>query len=193
MSEAAFASVLTRVSALIEATPELAAFAPDTTPEWTERPPYAFAATARITDWIEREAPDWACLVDIAPHAEWRQSYTAEEVGATFLDNYAYTEIIRPKGHYRSDTLRAYIGWWGPGLFYPWHDHEAEEIYYILAGHAEFESDGLPPARLGPGDTRLHTSRQRHAMTTTDSAILALALWRGAGIEGIPEISRGGT
>ncbi len=191
MSEAAFAPAFARLTGLIADTPALARFAPEAEPVWTERAPYTFPAVKRIIDWIAREAPDWFCLADIAPYAEWRQSYTAEEVGEDFLASYGYTEIVGPKGHYHCDTLRAYVGWWGPGLFYPWHDHEAEEIYYILAGHAEFESDGFPPARLGPGDTRLHTSRQRHAMTTTDSGILALALWRGTGIEGLPELSRG--
>lgn len=190
MSEALFAPVLEKVSSLIAETPELASFAnwPGEM-TWTERAPHTYPATTRITKWIDAEAPEWACLNTIAPHAEWRQTYTAEEVGEDFLANYAYVELAGPSGHYHCDTVRIFYGWWGPELLYPWHDHDAEEIYYILAGHAVFESDGLPTERLGPGDTRHHTSRQNHAMTTTDSAILALALWRGDGMDGLPEIS----
>ena len=91
-----------------------------------------------------------------------------------FLDNYAYFELIGPTGHFRSDQCSAFIGYWGPGLFYPAHHHASEELYFVLAGHALFESDGDSPATLGPAAHRFHASHQPHAMTTTYSAILTL-------------------
>lgn len=189
MTEAAFAPVLAQISALVSSTRALAEFAQWEPPAWTERAPLLFPSVQKIAAWIVDEAPSWTCLAQAAPFAEWRQSYTSEEVGETFLANYAYSEIVGPQGHFFSDSLRAYIAWWGAELDYPSHAHEAEEIYCILAGHAQFRADGLPEARLGPGDTRVHAPWQRHAMNTTDSPVLTLVLWRGEGLNGLPELS----
>ena len=111
-----------------------------------------------------------------------------EEVGRHFLDNYAYFELIGPTGHLRSDQCCAFVGYWGPGLFYPAHHHASEELFFVLAGHTLFESDGDCPATLGLATHRFHASQQPHAMTTTDSAILTLVLWRGANLTGLSQL-----
>ena len=91
-------------------------------------------------------------------HVNWQFIHTEEEIGRHFLDNYAYFELIGPTGHFRSDQCCAFIGYWGPGLFYPAHHHASEELYFVLAGHALFESDGDSPATLGLAAHRLHAS-----------------------------------
>ena len=118
----------------------------------------------------------------------WQFIYTEEEVGRHFLDNYAYFELIGPIGHFQSDQCCAFIGYWGPGLFYPAHHHASEELYFVLAGYALFVSDGDGPATLGPAAHRFHASHQSHAMTTTDSAILTLVLWRGPDLIGLSQL-----
>lgn len=128
-------------------------------------------------------------LRGLTDFADWEQTYTEDEVGAEFLSRYGYFELVGPTGHFRSDDIRAYIAYWGEHLYYPWHQHEAEELYYIISGQALFEADGLPPQVLRPGDTRLHLSNQPHAMTTSDSPVLALVLWRGEGLTGLPRMS----
>ena len=121
-------------------------------------------------------------------HVNWQFIYTKDEVGQHFLDNYAYFELIGPTGHIWSDQCCAFIGYWGPGLFYPAHNHTSEELYFVLAGHALFASDGDGPATLGPAAHRLHASHQPHVMTTTDSAILTLVLWRGPDLTGLSQL-----
>ena len=113
-----------------------------------------------------------------------------DEVGHHFLDNYAYFELIGPTGHFRSNQCSAFIGYWGPGLYYPAHYHASEELYFVLAGHALFESGGDDPATLGPAAHRFHASHQPHAMTTTKSAILTLVLWRGPDLSGLSQLVR---
>ena len=126
----------------------------------------------------------------LAPNAEWRLTYTEEEVGADFLQRFGWFELVGPEGHYRSDEIRAYVAYWGENLYYPWHLHEAEELYYILAGEALFEAEGDAPVTLRPGDIRIHRSNQPHQMTTGASPVLALVLWRGAGLSGVPRMGR---
>ena len=123
-----------------------------------------------------------AALAAISPHASWVQTYSEEEVGRHFLDHYGYIELFGPTGIFRTQACRAFIGYWGPGLFYPMHDHEAEEIYLVLTGRCLFEAEGDAPADLGPGGVKFHRSGQSHAMTMGDEGMLALCLWRGAGL-----------
>jgi mannose-6-phosphate isomerase-like protein (cupin superfamily) len=119
-----------------------------------------------------------------APLAHWQQTYTEAEVGRDFLNRYGWFELLGPTGHFLSDSLRAYIAWWGAGLHYASHLHEAEELYIVLAGAAEFHAEGQPSAMIGPELTRHHGSNQPHAMDTHDEPVLTLVLWRGAGLGG---------
>jgi len=123
-----------------------------------------------------------------ASHVNWQFIYSEDQVGRHFLDNYAYFELIGPTGHFQSAQCNAYIGYWGPDLYYPAHYHASEELYFVLSGAALFESEGVAPATLGPGASRFHASYQPHAMTTKDSAILTLVLWRGPDLNGLSQL-----
>lgn len=131
-------------------------------------------------------APVIRALRRAAPDLEWRRTYTEEEVGARFLDTYGYVELFGPAGHFRSQKLRGYLGYWGPDLTYDWHAHEAEELYFTLSGRAVFSAHGAPNIMMRTGEARLHTSNQPHLMITLDRPYLAYAVWRGAGMDGLP-------
>ncbi|WP_420585285.1 dimethylsulfonioproprionate lyase family protein [Ruegeria sp.] len=119
--------------------------------------------------------------------AHWKQTYSEDEVGAEFLRNYGYYELFGPTGHFHSTQLRGYVGYWGPGLNYDWHSHQAEELYLTLAGGATFCVDG-DETFVGPNQTRQHQSWQSHAMVTTDQPILTFVLWRGEGMGDLPRM-----
>ncbi|WP_171239950.1 dimethylsulfonioproprionate lyase family protein [Ruegeria sp. HKCCA5491] len=119
--------------------------------------------------------------------ANWKQTYTEDEVGADFLNRYGYYELFGPTGHFYSAQLRGYVAYWGDGLNYDWHSHKAEELYLIAAGRARFRVQGNE-ADLTPNQTRLHASWQSHAMITTDSPILTYVLWRGEGLDDLPQM-----
>ena len=70
----------------------------------------------------------------------WQRTYKEEEVGSDFLNRYGYYELIGPEGHYHSNKIRGFIAYWGEKLTYDWHSHEAEEIYFILAGSGLFRT-----------------------------------------------------
>jgi mannose-6-phosphate isomerase-like protein (cupin superfamily) len=129
-------------------------------------------------------------LLAAAPHVEWRHTYTEDEVGARFLDTYGWFELAGPTGHYLSDQARITVGFWGQDLFYPRHQHAPEELYSVVSGRAIFHADGEEDREIGPGGTRFHAANQPHAMTTTDSPVLTLVLWRGEGLGDNPGLSR---
>jgi len=188
-------TLLDEVKALWMGTDSLDSFTdwPDDLTAGNSAPNHAPAAE-KIMAWDMPEtsptSPVCRAVQQASLHVNWQFIYTEAEVGRHFLDNYAYFELIGPTGHFHSDQCSAFIGYWGPGLFYPAHHHASEELYFVLAGHALFESDGDDPATLGPTAHRFHASHQPHAMTTTNSAILTLVLWRGPELSGLSQLVR---
>ena len=178
---------------LVRATPALRDFA-----VWPDAPKRNQLVSLKIPaiPLIERMAapasPSTALVVDAvkaaASLAHWERSYTEAEVGRDFLDRYGWFELMGPTGHFLSDTTRAYIAFWAEGLHYPMHLHEAEELYYILAGAAEFHADGQPSVLVGPEGMQHHASNQPHAMDTHVEPVLTLVLWRGPGLGGSARI-----
>ncbi|MCQ0091745.1 dimethylsulfonioproprionate lyase family protein [Roseovarius sp. M141] len=177
------------VADLVLATPALREFV-----DWPDCPnrhalePLAIPAIPLIEGMTAAASPRTVHVVDAvkvaAPLAHWQQTYTVAEVGRDFLNRYGWFELLGPTGHFRSVSMRAYIAWWGEGLHYAMHLHEAEEFYYILAGAAEFHAEGQPSAILGSEHNRHHASNQPHAMDTHGAPVLTLVLWRGAGLGG---------
>jgi mannose-6-phosphate isomerase-like protein (cupin superfamily) len=130
-----------------------------------------------------------SALQALAPHLDWRHTYTAEEVGQHFLDHYGWFELAGPEGHFLTGKARITVGYWGPGLNYARHQHEPEELYTIVSGSAVFHADGEADVTLGSGGTRFHGSNQPHAMTTRGEPLLALVFWRGAGLADPPRMT----
>lgn len=174
---------------LHQSTPRLNEFAP-----WPDdlirqdKPIVPCAAIGHIQQLADT-TPLVAAIQSAAPFLSWRQSYTADQVGQDFLDRYGYVELFGPSGQFHSNQLRGYIAFWGNGLQYGWHHHEAEELYFGLHGAALFHSKSKPNAQLVPGSTRLHTSWEVHAMDTQDLPFLCYVLWRGPGLAELPKMS----
>jgi len=119
-----------------------------------------------------------SALAAAAPGLAWRRSYTAAQVGAAFLDAYGWTELVGLSGPVPGTTLACGVLLLGPGVSYPPHHHEAEEIYVPLSGIAEWRHGAAPWVTCRPGDVVHHLSNQSHAMRTGTDPLLALYLWR---------------
>jgi hypothetical protein len=110
----------------------------------------------------------------------WRQTYTEADVGAAFLQNYGWSEIVGTSGPLASERIACGFLLLGPGTHYPRHRHEAEEIYVPLSGTASWlKGDGRWRER-SPGTVIHHASNEPHAMRTGVRPLLALYLWRSA-------------
>lgn len=188
----AFARAYHALTMLVAATPVLSQFAGWPLAIPAAKPARSVPAGTLLKSWCDGHIAATVqlrdALRDLSDYADWQQTYTVEEVGQDFLNRYGWFELVGPSGHYQSDEVRAFIAYWGENLYYPWHLHEAEELYFILAGEALFEAEGQAPVLLKPGDSCLHLSNQPHQMTTGDSPVLALVLWRGSGLAEPPRM-----
>jgi hypothetical protein len=115
-----------------------------------------------------------------APKLDWRQTYSAADLDAAFLENYGWSEILGSVGPIESERIACGFLILGPSTFYPSHHHAAEELYVPLSGTAAWQQgDGAWREHL-PGTPIHHRSEEPHAMRTGGSALLALYVWRGA-------------
>lgn len=116
----------------------------------------------------------------VAWHAS--ASYDDEPTMADFLRHYAVAVIFGldrfgRRCPYFSDRAALGVTLQAPGVDYPAHAHEAVEIYYILAGSADWQQgDGIWRRKV-PGDFVLHEAHEPHAMRTRDEPLLAMFAW----------------
>ena len=127
--------------------------------------PGIMSALDVMRNW-QSEQPFHQALQRTINVISWRPTYSEAEVGRAFLDAFAYFELFGPDGLFRTNDGRAYVGFWGQGLFYPWHYHLAEEIYAVVSGEAYFEAAGDPGVTIGPGECKEHASLQEYALRT---------------------------
>jgi Dimethlysulfonioproprionate lyase len=121
-------------------------------------------------------------LCRAAPGMAWRQTYTASEVGAAFLENYGWSEIVGLSGGLASERIACGFLLLGPETHYRRHRHEAEEVYIPLAGTASWQQGDGRWRERAPGTVIHHASDEPHAMRTGARALLALYLWRSANL-----------
>lgn len=125
-----------------------------------------------------------------APHFAWRQSYTEAEVGAGFLDCYAWTEIVGLEGPVASERIACGILLLGPGTHYPVHRHEAEEVYVPLCGDAQWQQGDGEWRHHAPGTVVLHASGEPHAMRTGSAPLVAVYVWRSSNLAQVSRLDQ---
>ncbi len=120
-------------------------------------------------------------LAALEPELAWQQSanYSADNVGAGFMQDYAHTLVISPRGPVVAEDVLVSVLLMGPDRFYPEHAHPAEEIYHVLAGEALWWKKGEDWQVRRPGALLRHRSWQPHATKTGKDTLLAIASWHG--------------
>lgn len=181
-------ALLGAISALHAATPVLRDFMPwpsDIAP--TGLAPHPIPALPLIARTPGAASPDTAPLLSAVhsalAHMHWHLLYSKDEVGAHFLSRYGFCEVIGPRGHFTSSQTRVFFCYFGSGLWYPRHEHAAEELYFVISGSARLSVDAKPDLIAHAGDARLHGPHEPHALETTDNPMLALIYWRGPGLD----------
>ena len=97
-----------------------------------------------------------------------------------FFDNEAFAEVVGPKGLLLSDTVRLGFIIVGDGVWYPWHSHEALELYHTVSGTALWGQGDRTLRAREPGEAIFHESFETHAMKTEEEPVLAMWTWSGA-------------
>jgi hypothetical protein len=130
-------------------------------------------------------------LCQAAPALIWRQSYSEREVGAAFLQNYGWSEILSPAEGRTSAQISCGVVVLGTRTLYPHHRHEAEEIYLPLRGTAAWQQGDAVWRDHPPGKLIHHLSEEPHAMRTGDEPLLAMYLWRSTDFRQKARLDRG--
>ncbi|MEE9314048.1 MAG: dimethylsulfonioproprionate lyase family protein [Rhizobiaceae bacterium] len=108
----------------------------------------------------------------------WGRSYTADDFGAEFFENYGYVEMMGERGHFDSSERAGGFFLMGPNQNYPSHRHVAEELYIPLTGGTLWMRDNGEYVEQSAGTVIVHESNETHAMRTLDKPLLALWMWR---------------
>ena len=114
----------------------------------------------------------------LSPYVNWEQGYKEKEVGKDFLNRYGFFELIGPSGHFKTSEMALYVNYLCKNAYYPWHNHDAEELYFIVSGKAKFESKNQNTEMLTSTNTRLHKSFESHAITTDENPVLSFVIWK---------------
>jgi hypothetical protein len=193
--EAALRRILAETCACVAALPDLAAFSGGLVREdlpYTPLEPLPLAVLDRLPAMRDRAGPATAALTEAilagAPLLRWRQSYTEAQVGAAYLRRYGWFNLIAPSGPFISEQTRVSMGYWEAGMTYPRHWHRPAEMYLVIAGAALFQRDGAPDRLCGPGDVYENPPSAIHAAIMDPGPLIALAVWKGEGLEETPTI-----
>ena len=92
--------------------------------------------------------------------------------------DYAWVELVGLDGVQMSDDFRLGLYWQEVSSLYPRHRHNAEELYNVLAGEAEWQR-GNEVIKRAPGSYFLHSSKQDHSTKTYNEQLLSLWAWQG--------------
>lgn len=186
MGREVFERALAEVKAFYEASPDMQAFTPfppaDDLKFREMEPFYINPATLFAEDETIRTAGFEAAkdaLLAVKDVAAWRETYRGTNIGEDFLNRFGCYELFGWEGHFECQSTRGFLVYSTGDLYYPWHHHPAEEMYFILAGEAEFATEGNSPKMLKPGDTVFHAENQPHNMQTRENGVLAWVQWRG--------------
>ncbi len=140
-----------------------------------------------VLEWLPRmracATADTQGLVDaivaMGGSLPWGQSYTQADFGAAFQARYGFMELLGPRGPLVAEDIACGLLLFAPDTEYPQHRHEAEEVYVVLAGTAEWRAGPKAYAAAAPGTVLHRPSWQPHATRMGAQPMLALYLWRG--------------
>ena len=140
------------------------------------------ASCAWLETAISARPPETASLIDgfapLADLASWNEG-PREGGPDEFTDAYAYATLVGFDGLVDTGKCRSGLYIQRPGVYYPAHAHDAEELYFILSGEAEWQA-GERRFTAKPGMLIHHASAEPHIMETGEQPLLAIFAWLGA-------------
>jgi hypothetical protein len=133
-----------------------------------------------VCDWLTKLTPASALTQALCETPlQWRQTYGAADFGDAFLRGYGWAEFIGLRGPVPSTQIACGVLLLAPGITYPSHAHQAEELYLPIAGVADWQKGHGDFAPVPVGQAIHHPSWTPHAMRVGAEPLAALYLWRG--------------
>jgi len=186
MNQDLFENALSKVRGFYEASKELSDFQPfpeNDAFQWQELEPHYINPATLFSEDSTLDSDQFSdvrdALIAVKDAAFWRETYKDTNIGEEFLNRFGCYELFGWEGHFHCQETRGFMVYSSGDLYYPWHHHPAEEMYFILAGEAKFATEGNTAKMLKPGDTVFHAENQPHNMQTLDRGVLAWVQWRG--------------
>ena len=110
MKQDLFQELLHAAHLVYSSTDALQQFAPwPSDLSYVDRPVQPVPAIRQIKKWSDAH-PLHVATQQVADFGNWKQTYTEDEVGFGFLQDYGYLELYGPNGHFQTDQGRAYTG-----------------------------------------------------------------------------------
>lgn len=116
----------------------------------------------------------------LARQATWRNKYRRIPGRESLFDNFAYCDYVGPEGWIRTEDVTLGLTLLGPETNYPFHQHPARELYFLLSGRSTWAVDFRDHVVREPGTWILHKEMQPHAIRSLETPMLAISAWRGA-------------
>ena len=166
---------------------------------WAGVSPHHLAAADSLARAIPSAAASTRALVALfdqeKAHRKWEQSYSKADglVGDDMLSGYGFAEVIGKQGPFISKRVRSGLGVWGPDIEYPSHRHQAEEVYVLLAGSAEFilgRGEAASARLRTAGDVVYVPSLQTHGFRTKEEPLVVLYIWQAGDLREKSDFSR---
>ncbi len=161
---------------------------------WCSVEPTRLPATTYLEQAVVLANPSTRPLIELflaqRARLRWEQSYRRGDglVGDDMLSGYCFAEIVGARGPFVSDRVRGGLGVWGPSITYPIHWHEAEEIYVVMGGSADF-SVGGQTRPSGPGDVVYVNPGVPHGFTTASEPLAVFYLWQAGPLRERPSFA----
>ncbi len=177
--DCAQAALRIRESALARRTADEIAALPAERFEWeTASKPAAAHFERACALGGEATAPLVEAAAALAGHFQWRGGGD-HGFGDRLRGDLAYVELAGPTGLAPCETLRLGLFLLGPKAFYPNHSHAADELYYVIGGRGEWQTDGGAFIEHGPGALIEVPSFTPHALRTGAEPVLTVYAWTG--------------
>ena len=160
--------------------------------EWCGVSAVELPAASMLESMLEQSNDETHALMSLFTRERaslrWEQAYSDADksVGEHMLASYGYAEIVGKQGPFFSKRIRAGIAVYGPGINYPLHQHDAEEIYVVLAGSASFRLGDSEPVSRSAGAVIHHASMMGHGLHTNDDTLVIFYLWQGGNLREKP-------
>lgn len=151
--------------------------------EWPEVGPHRVVqpATLPVCRWLAEMTDDGVvgAIRRASGQLRWQQTYSVVDFGSDFLNGYGWSEFAGLRGPIACVKVACGVLLLAPGIVYPAHAHEAEEVYLPISGVAEWQQGAGAFAPVPVGQAIHHASWVPHAMRTGAEPLAALYLWRG--------------
>jgi hypothetical protein len=144
-------------------------------PEATQLPGCRHLARALDLGEAGPAAPVATALRDLEPTLAWAQNprYNAENKGADFMDNYAWSAL----GLTGSPDMSFGVMLLGPGITYPPTSYESEGVFLVIGGSPEWKSGDEPWVRVEAGDIICRPWNGAEGKRPLNEPMLALYAW----------------